>query len=75
MAYLACIRVLTAKLPRPASRSTMHPIKYSEVPRYIRERIEPLDVAMLQVCPMDKHGYFNFGPQCSFTRAVCDRAG
>lgn len=50
------------------------PIKYSEVPRYIRERIEPLAVAMLQVCPMDKHGYFNFGPQCSFTRAVCDRA-
>lgn len=50
------------------------PIKYSEVPRYIRERIEPLDVAMMQVCPMDKHGYFNFGPQCSFARAVCDRA-
>jgi len=49
-------------------------IKYSEVPRYIRERIEPLAVAMLQVCPMDQHGYFNFGPQCSFARAVCDRA-
>ncbi len=50
------------------------PIKYSEVPRYIRERIVPLDVAMLQVCPMDKHGYFNYGPQCSFARAVCDRS-
>lgn len=50
------------------------PIKYSEVPRYIRERIEPLAVAMMQVAPMDKNGFFNFGPQCSFTRAVCDRA-
>lgn len=50
------------------------PIKYSEVPRYIRERIEPLDVAMIQVAPIDKKGFFNFGPQCSFTRAVCDRA-
>ncbi len=49
-------------------------IKYSEVPRYVRERIEPIDVAMLQVCPMDKHGYFNFGPQSSMSRAVCDRA-
>jgi len=50
------------------------PIKYSEVPRYIRERIPLLDVAMIQVAPMDKNGFFNFGPQCSFTRAVCDRA-
>jgi len=49
-------------------------IKYSEVPRYVRERIEPIDVAMMQVSPMDKQGWFNFGPQCSFTRAVCDRA-
>ncbi|MEQ8200992.1 MAG: acetyl-CoA hydrolase/transferase C-terminal domain-containing protein [Syntrophomonadaceae bacterium] len=60
-----------AKTGKPVYYS---PIKYSEVPRYIRERIEPLDVAMIQVCPMDKHGYFNFGPQCSFTKAVCDRA-
>lgn len=50
------------------------PIKYSEVPRYIRERIEPLDVAMVQTTPMDKNGFFNFGPQCSFSKAVCDRA-
>ncbi len=49
-------------------------IKYSELPRYVRERIEPLDVAMLQVCPMDKHGFFNFGPQVTHSRAVCDRA-
>jgi len=49
-------------------------IKYSEAPRYVRERIEPIDVAMFQVCPIDKHGYFNFGPQCSFSRAVCDRS-
>jgi butyryl-CoA:acetate CoA-transferase len=50
------------------------PIRYSELPRYVREHIEPLAVAMLQVAPMDKHGYFNFGPQNSHTRAVCERA-
>ncbi len=60
-----------AKAGKPVYYS---PIKYSEVPRYIRERIEPLDVAMLQVTPMDKKGFFNFGPQCSFTKSVCDRA-
>lgn len=49
-------------------------IRYSELPRYVREHIEPIDVAMLQVGPMDKHGNFNFGPQNSHTRAVCERA-
>lgn len=47
---------------------------YSELPRYVREHIEPVAVAMLQVSPMDKHGYFNFGPQCSHNRAVCEQA-
>lgn len=50
------------------------PIRYSEVPRYVREEIEGLDVAMLQVTPMDKHGYFNFGLQNSHSKAACDRA-
>jgi len=50
------------------------PIRYSELPRYVREHIEPLAVAMLQVAPMDKHGYFNFGPQNSHSKAVCERA-
>jgi len=50
------------------------PIRFSEIPRYVRERIDPLDVAMIQVTPMDKNGFFNFGPQCSFNKEVCDRA-
>jgi len=50
------------------------PMRYSELPRYIREEIEPIDVSMRQVAPMDKHGYFNFGPQNSHSKAVCDRA-
>ncbi len=50
------------------------PMRYSELPRYVREHIDPLAVAMLQVGPMDEHGYFNFGPQGSHTRAVCERA-
>lgn len=50
------------------------PIRYSELPGYYRNRITPPDVAMMQVGPMDQHGYFNFGPNCSHMKAVCDVA-
>ena len=50
------------------------PIRYSELPRYYREIIHPDDVAMLVVAPMDKHGYFNFGPNASHLMAVCETA-
>jgi butyryl-CoA:acetate CoA-transferase len=29
---------------------------------------------MIQVAPMDEHGYFNFGPNASHLMAVCERA-
>lgn len=50
------------------------PIRYSELPRYYREGIHPDDVAMFVVAPMDKHGYFNFGPNASHLMAVCETA-
>ncbi|MBR1390131.1 MAG: butyryl-CoA:acetate CoA-transferase [Lachnospiraceae bacterium] len=48
------------------------PIRYSEVPRYYRDSETKVDVAMFQVAPMDKHGYFNFGPNASHQIAVCE---
>lgn len=50
------------------------PIRYSELPRYYRESAPKDDVAMLQVAPMDAHGYFNFGPNASHLGAVCETA-
>jgi butyryl-CoA:acetate CoA-transferase len=50
------------------------PMRYSELPRFYRESVGPVDVAMFQVAPMDEHGYFNFGPQASHMMAVCERA-
>ena len=50
------------------------PIRYSELPRYYRENIAPIDVAMFQVAPMDEEGNFNFGPNASHMQAVCERA-
>ncbi|MDE7062838.1 MAG: butyryl-CoA:acetate CoA-transferase [Lachnospiraceae bacterium] len=48
------------------------PIRYSELPRYYRDSATPNDVAMFQVAPMDKHGFFNFGPNASHMAAVCE---
>lgn len=50
------------------------PIRYSELPKYYRTSIEPSDVFMCQVAPMDKHGYFNFGPSASHLMAACEGA-
>ncbi|MBR4027952.1 MAG: butyryl-CoA:acetate CoA-transferase [Lachnospiraceae bacterium] len=50
------------------------PIRYSELPRYYRDSATPSNVVMMQVAPMDKHGYFNFGPSASHLAAACERA-
>jgi len=49
------------------------PIVYYEVPEYYRNYID-VDVAFIPVTPMDKHGFFNFGPQVSHTMAICEKA-
>ena len=46
------------------------PIRYSELPRYYRDSIQPDDVVMLMVAPMDKHGYFN--EAYSHLTAMCE---
>jgi butyryl-CoA:acetate CoA-transferase len=50
------------------------PIRYSELPTYYRSNATPSRVAMIQVAPMDKHGYFSFGPNASHLGAVCEKA-
>ena len=50
------------------------PIRYSELPRYYRDLENPVDIAVMQVAPMDEHGYFNFGPSASHLGAACERA-
>lgn len=48
------------------------PLRYSELPRYYRENIKHVNVAMFQVAPMDKHGFFNFGINASQLAAICE---
>jgi len=40
------------------------PMRYSELPRFYRENVT-VDVAMVQVTPMDSHGNFSFALGCS----------
>lgn len=49
------------------------PIKYSEVPRYIRENLTT-DVVAIQVAPMDEYGYFSFGVSPSHYAAAIEKA-
>ncbi len=35
-------------------------MRYSELPRFYRDGNAKVDVAMIQVTPMDKHGNFSY---------------
>ena len=49
------------------------PMRYSELPRFYRENLT-VDVAMMQVTPMDKHGNFSYGVSCSHIADMLDKA-
>ena len=50
------------------------PIFLSEVPALFRRGIFPLDVAMIQVSPPDKHGYCSLGVSVDASRAAVEAA-
>lgn len=50
------------------------PLRYSEMPGHYRRHLGTIRVAMFQVAPMDKFGYFNFGPCTSHMSALCEVA-
>jgi len=50
------------------------PIFLSEIPQLFRKNILPIDVAMIQVSPPDKHGYCTLGTSVDIARSVVDTA-
>ena len=48
------------------------PLRFSELPRNYRDNIKHVDVAFIQVAPMDQHGYFNFGLSATDIAAVIE---
>lgn len=51
------------------------PIFLSEIPLLFRRGILPIDVALVQVSPPDKHGFCSLGTSVDVARAVVDTAG
>lgn len=50
------------------------PMRYSELPRYYNKITAHPNVAIMQVAPMDKHGYFNLGPSASHLHTCAEVA-
>lgn len=50
------------------------PFVFRNLPKLFRSGLLEVDVAMIQVSPMDEHGYFYFSMQCSAERALMDVA-
>ena len=50
------------------------PIRYSELPRYYNDMKDDIDVCVMQVAPMDQHGYFNLGPSASHLKAAINKS-
>ena len=57
-----------------AGRCNYTPLNLGEVPDYYRRFLDPVDIVILQTCPMDDGGYFNFGPTNMWQRAIIERA-
>lgn len=49
------------------------PLLYHEGPSYYNDIIDS-DVFIVKVAPMNRSGYFNFGPSCSISKATANRA-
>ncbi len=62
---------------RPAvndGRADYTPVFLHQIPGLFRDRIVPLDVALVQVSPTDSHGYMSFGVEILASVAACQSA-
>ena len=57
-----------------AGRCNYLPLNLGEVPDYYRRFIDPVDIVIFKVCPVDAHGFFNFSAANLWHRAVIERA-
>ncbi len=55
-------------------RADFTPVFLSEVPALFRRRILPIDVALVQVSPPDRHGFCSLGISVDVTRAAVQMA-
>jgi acyl-CoA hydrolase len=50
------------------------PVNLGEIPDYYRRFMPPSDIVILQTCPIDANGYFNFSVSNVWHQAIIERA-
>ena len=55
-------------------RADYTPCFFSEIPRLFREKLLPVDVALIQVTPPDEDGFCSFGVSADYTMAAAECA-
>lgn len=50
------------------------PMFLSDIPLFIRKKKFPINVAIIQVCPPDEHGFCSLGISVDITKAACEVA-
>ncbi len=49
-------------------------MNFGELPGYYRRFVDPPELVCIKTCPMDAHGYFNFGGMVAHLKAMTERA-
>jgi acetyl-CoA hydrolase len=57
-----------------SGRADYTPMFLSEMPRLFRQRLLPIDVALIQVAPPDAHGFCSFGVEVGVTKPAAQSA-
>ena len=67
---------IAASLRKPISQglADFTPVFLYEVPKLFRTRRLPLNVAVIQVCPPDRHGYCSYGVETGVTKTAAECA-
>ncbi len=55
-------------------RADFTPVFLSEVPKLFKEKIIPLDVALVHLSPPDEHGFCSFGVEVGLTKPAAESA-
>jgi acyl-CoA hydrolase len=75
--HVRCVSLFTGASLRPAveeGRADFVPVFLSDIPRLFSSGRIPLDAALVQVSPPDKHGYCSLGTSVDAARAAVDSA-
>jgi 4-hydroxybutyrate CoA-transferase len=55
-------------------RADYTPVFFSEIPRLFKERILPVDIALIQLAPPDEDGFLSYGVSIDYTKAAAESA-